>query len=1278
MQGSEKDIASLSAGVRLYALSPASQDASELAPLVQSFITTRTHADLTAPHVVAPLAECAMHFARILHQTKDPKGIRECLRALLRAGRFGRILAVRFVHGKSVSLRELAAIVSAMQPHERLTLAHEMLLDYPGQHDKQTSAWLEGLMTPLAGVDPREIATAVADLGAEGETLAFPVRQVLLNGRFAEWMHTRLETGASGEELEEMCHIVAALNDPGQAVTLAVSMSVGFIAPTPLALHTVSRIAEAGDKRILDMFLKVLKSGRVELAGPCLDGIIAQNTPAAGKLLATIRMKMPSMRRVAISRVPLLGDTAYVTYLRSLPKEARPQALKEGVAALLHIAPDFVEALTRVGTAKRRRQGKGPATVPADTTGGSIPAEKCEAPGFFAKLFGKRKKTLEKHLGKSKNFKEIDLSCSNLDKSELDGFELTTVNLNNSTFNDVTIIRSNFGKSTLCNVELNGGSATGTTFSQTDFTGADFANVRFVKCSFNNCNFTGAAFSGCTFTDCRFRNCAMGGTAFVSGRMERTGVTTSILSGASLFEIDIRSCRFEDVDFSSMECVNAKLAGVEFINSVFRSSSFDGAVFHSVDMPGSSVIGCPIHNCDMGHALLLNNRLNQLPVLAGELELGSLPDPAVVPPESSAKLLSAWSKELTYYRREARMTTYNRQRLQRAISSIEQEKQVYMRILPYLMTTDVFERKFELDDVPSCDVWGYVPGLTTLELAKQYFPEHKPSRGRAQVNIVAVYAMGSLGTVAQTAKSDIDAWVCYEGDISLDAEVGLKRKLDALGLWAESEFGLEAHFFPMRMDDVRENRFSSGDEESSGSAQALLLKEEFYRTALKIAGKNIAWWVTLPGADKLHYDETMVASRRYPITGRPRLEDFGHLAPVPPDEYFGGSLWQMVKAVHSPFKSVLKLGLLEAYADPSASSLPLCDRIKQNLFMNRHGAKRTDPYASLFSVLRSYYIKRGDKEAAALLAESFKLKINLCDIPFFMNLPARFEDQSLLEAMFGKDAIDPEKICGKNDHWSFNKSLNMGSSVRQYMVHTYQRIQEALSEGGSTDALINPEDLTRMGRRIGSNFAKKKSKIMRVPFMDIKGEGFPILHFSAEKAPGRKPVWVVRGGTKAEAKKSAESLQLLHRSGDPAHMLAWLLANRMYSPKSLLQADRTIAPIAVADLQKLMPAMYEFFPFDDTFERDINEGLESERVIRVFLVFNLTSPPDTKKIETAAAIYTTNWGEMFCRTFTKPDKLLEEYPSKFLATHLKQPVTDVPHMILFIPKGSQCKRINLI
>ena len=1272
----EQDIITLAAQIRDFAQNPISADPPDLAGLAEKFLGAVQGIDQGDATHAAPIAESGLNVYRIIQSTKDSSSIRSCLRILLGLGRFGRILAVRFVLGMAVPLRELAAMVSSIPASNRLALAHEMLLTNPAGLDRQMLAWLEGLMQPLAAADPAELAPFVASLGRDGDILAFPARQVITNGLFGKWLETRLETGADAEELAQLCYLVRALDDPDKAMTLAVSMSVGFVSPTRLALETVARVAEAGDKRVLNLFLTSLKSGDRDLAGASLDGIIAQNTPNAGKLLATIRRKMPSLRRIAATRVPLLGDRAYQTYLDALSREEKDKARTEAFGALLGIAPDFVEALTRAGTAR-------PMADPEKTDNHQATDDvseplACHKPGFFARLFGGRKKTLEKLLPKFRNLRDLELVCSKVESMEIDGRELIGLNLAGSSFRETEFLRSKIAGTSLRACTFANNAATGCTFNNVNFTGSDFEGTAFANCSFNDCNFTGTAFANCEFSDCRFRNCPMGGSAFLSVRLHRTGFTTSVLAGANFHDVEGQSCRFENVNLTAANFVTSRFRGVEFLDCVIRAANLSGARFHAVDMPGTSVTDCAVHNSDLPHALFLSTQLDQYARMATGLEQGEMPDPTVVRPEVASKVLAAWSRELSFLRRERRMLEYNRNRLSRALDSMERSKQVYLRILPHVINTDVFEKKFDLKNIPRCEIWGYTPGLTTLELAGQFFTDAEPSKGRADIRILAVYAMGSLGTVAQTAKSDIDCWVCYDGDVGMDAEAGLKRKLDALSLWAESEFGLEAHFFPMRMEDVRENRFSSGDdEESSGSAQALLLKEEFYRTALRIAGKNLAWWVTPAGVSSRGYNVCIQSTRRYPVTGQPRLEDFGHLAPVPANEYFGGSLWQMVKAIHSPFKSVLKLGLLETYADAGAPSLPLCDRIKNNLFMHRRGVRKTDPYGSLFSTLHRHHARRGDKEAARLLTESFMFKANLCDIPFFMNLPARSEDASLIRALFGKGYVDPDRVCSSKVKWNFDKSLSLGSSVRHYMVGTYQRIRKGI-RGGENGSRINAEDLTRMGRRIGANFSKKGHKVMRVPFMDTTGEEFAILHFSADKKPGKKTIWEVRGGSRSEAKKAADTLQVLHRSGDPVHLLAWLFANRIYNPKSHLQGDRTVAPISVADLQKLMPAMLEFFPYDETFERDINDGLEPERVVRVFFIFNLTAPADTKRIEQAAVIYSTNWGELFCRTFLRPDPIIEEAPSKFLAKNLEQQVSGIPEMILFIPKGSQCKRINLI
>ncbi|MBG0791815.1 MAG: class I adenylate cyclase [Desulfovibrionaceae bacterium] len=1224
----------------------------------------------------APLSDAALSLYAMADGTKDVQSVQNCLQALVRSGRFGRILAARFVNGKSVGLHNLSPKIGQWPAFDRLALVHEMLSDYPGDNDRETLAWLESLLKPLMAADPMELTPFVERLGDMGETLAFPARQAILGGLFGRWLTNRISNDLEGDDLRLVSKVIRGLGDARYAEVLAKGMERGRVTPDAFSLQTIAAVAEAGSKTIMGVLVKTLSNAANGLAGPCLDAIIAQNHPAAGRILASVHTRMPGLKQAALSRAPLLGDAGYVQYIKALPEDRQLSAHLEMLGVLEAVAPDFVRNITRKGLGKETS-----IQSLARDPDAPKPPKRPDPPeppktGFLSRFFKTRPKTLEELLPKFRNVRDEELPYSLVEKENLDGRELTGLVLSSSAFSDTSMLRTRIASTTLDGASFSNCTAAGATFSGVDFTKAAFHGTTFTKCAFNDCVLTGVTFTDCEFDECRFRGCSMGEATVQQSNLRFCGITATSLAGSSFYNCSILTTRFEAADLTFAELLGCTFRGVEFLSSVLHAVYVRDCELTSVEMPRSTVTRSVIKNTDAAHPLFLANRVRQMTVFAREVEKSGAPRTKETDPFLAQKVLTAWSRELTFMRRERHMLENNRARLDRARTTMGRNQQNFLRLLPLLLDTCAFERKYDFGPTPPCRVWGYYPCQTTLELAKHYFGDYPERDGNPDVRILAVYAMGSIGTVAQSSASDLDCWVCYDGDLTFAMENGLKRKLEALGLWAESEFGLEAHFYPMRMDDVRDNRFLSGDEESSGTAQALLLKEEFYRTALRLAGKNIAWWVTPAGASPKAYAACMRAARRYPLAGKPRLEDFGYLAPVPPDEYFGGALWQIVKAVRAPFKSVLKLGLLETYAAPGMNNLPLCDRIKHNLTRNRKGKLDTDPYTALFSTLYAYYQGRKQADAAALLKESFRFKANLADIPFFMNLPTRPEDVSVISVLFGSGYVEPDRIAGVNRTWPFDKSLKMGASVRQYMVDTYKRIQSGMA--GKTKAFINPEDLTRLGRRIAANFSRKQHKIMRVPLMDTRGDGFPLLHFSAEKTPGKRTVWTVRGGAVDEAKQTAESIQFLHRCYDPVHLLAWLLANRLYSPRGLIQADRSIAPIAVHDLQKVMSALHEFFPFDETFERDINEGLQPERITRVFFLLNLIAPPETRKVEMATVIYATNWGEMFCRSFARPGQMFEEHPSRFLSQKLDQPMDGTAEMALFTPKGSQCKRINLV
>lgn len=105
---------------------------------------------------------------------------------------------------------------------------------------------------------------------------------------------------------------------------------------------------------------------------------------------------------------------------------------------------------------------------------------------------------------------------------------------------------------------------------------------------------------------------------------------------------------------------------------------------------------------------------------------------------------------------------------------------------------------------------------------------------------------------------------------------------------------------------IDENRFrhhASGHigGEDCGSTQHILLLDEFYRTAVRMAGKRLLWTM-VPVEEEHHYDEYVMALYAQGVLTPNEWLDLGGLGELSAAEYFGASLWQLYKSVDSLIK----------------------------------------------------------------------------------------------------------------------------------------------------------------------------------------------------------------------------------------------------------------------------------------------------------------------------------------------------------------------------------------
>lgn len=1218
--------------------------------------------------------------------------IRACLDALLGLGRFGWQAAARLVEGKLIQAEHLDLLCASLAPERRLFLLHG-LLRRSWLLDKPLQAAAREALKGLESCPPREILAALAALDRLGDGPAFPVREALLRGSFRPWLDGQLRGVVLEVELPDLARAVSALGEATLSARLAAAVIAHPAAAGPEAMEVLSRCLNAGPEPLSRAVQAVLKAGSSACVAHCMDVLVGLGWPRTGRVLALLHKKDAGVRRAVASRAATLPETAYRQFVASFGREEGATLQAAVFAALARADTEFVrdcleaEALDRglppdLAAYLDAQPERAPVVSPPEEAPAGREAEEGggQRKGLLSLFKGEKRPELAEELARSGRLADQDFRGAHLSRVTVENHTLSGLDLSGAELDNV-----NFRKCRLSGLNLAGARLDAVAFIDCELTDLDLRDAvlddcRFASCSLSDSGLGEAVFQGGSATGSLLERCDFGGTFFFGVSWTECTARGLGLAGARILQAQVRSCRLEDGDLSFAALESCRLEGVVFEDCLFQGAVIQNCSFEGGLTEGCLFPGCRVLDTDTDDADLLQARAGSMRLLLHEAEASGPTPPPAGHEDLCAGAVARFVRQWQMGRFERRMLSDNARRRRLALRRMTPGQADFFLLLPHLLHTRLFETKAGIEDVPLCRVAGHHPDLRTLELARRHFAGVRPRKAQGRpLSIEAVYTIGSLGSIAQTASSDMDVWVCYERPgIGPAAEARLRRKLEALEQWAQIEFGAEVHFFPMGLDDVRANNFGFSDKESAGTAQALLLKEEFYRTALRLAGKELLWWLLPPGADQGTHEDFARFARESTLLGPGRVVDLGRLAPVPPAEFFGASLWQIVKGLHSPYKSVMKLGLLEKYAGQDGPpEYLLCDQIKDCVVRRLSEAWQVDPYTVLFRSLREYYTTIGEQDALSLLTEAFGLKAGIEHFDMTFGHPPSAEEASFLSFLCGRDSVDRDLLCGLRKDGGFPRAMKAGTTVGRFMINTYRRIQARLAAAGAGAASISPEDLTKLGRMIQSHFAPRGHKVVRVPFLEIRGR-FAEIHLEAEKAPGRATVWLARGQEAGAAKVAVKGMSVLHRDASPAMLLAWLVANGIFSPETHVHGERSLAPLSVDDAKKVLTALHEFFPLEETFEVDMEEMLRPERVTKAFLALNLTSQPESQRIESVAVVYATNWGELFCRTLPHPDARLSRQASAFLREVLPHPLPQPPEMHLFIPRKSQCPRIRLL
>ena len=497
--------------------------------------------------------------------------------------------------------------------------------------------------------------------------------------------------------------------------------------------------------------------------------------------------------------------------------------------------------------------------------------------------------------------------------------------------------------------------------------------------------------------------------------------------------------------------------------------------------------------------------------------------------------------------------------------------------------------------------------------------------------IISLALIGSLGTVAQTHNSDFDYILFIDKrEFSQTGLFTLKRKLAAIEQWLYQRHRVETHFFLQDIDDFRLNRFGETDRENVGSALGKLFKDEFYRTAIWVAGRKPLWWIIPPDYPEQESAGLYAELQRQGVKGLDEYIDLGHLIYAEEAEFFGAALWQINKALNSPFKSVLKMGLLESYLfDPLAGLL--CEEVKRRVLVQSRPLEEIDPYIMMFERAHAHYAQRGMMKEDTLMKWAFILKSGIEPGDIDRLLRTRPEmltaKEQVLAAIMkrwgwqGDEADDLKELFIGDPR----RRLNSVGKVYRYFIDTYVRLSDYRKEHGDTLTYITQDDMTVLGRKLFTHFEQVPGKIAFLHrAVPVDAQKLSLL---LEKTERGELGWALYTGNPSEVAAGLSTVQPLNHLKSLVEMAAWMVINGIWKPdvKFYFRAEKGM-PYAAEHVECLLREMHAHFE-GARFESSRGDYLGERTIVRAFVIpnFGLTeSPEDIRRID---MVLHDSWGE---------------------------------------------------
>ena len=551
----------------------------------------------------------------------------------------------------------------------------------------------------------------------------------------------------------------------------------------------------------------------------------------------------------------------------------------------------------------------------------------------------------------------------------------------------------------------------------------------------------------------------------------------------------------------------------------------------------------------------------------------------------------------------------NNLKLTRTRQSLKQRSFEFFNVLPLLFHINHPALPGFVSSQCPAGIVKYNPDKDTIryahKLAKAFSFKRRAYR---QYDILALYFMGSTGTIAYSDKSDFDIWVCYREDLDDIQIKELETKTQHLSQWC-LQFNLEVNFFLVNTKKFRQGQIDQLSTESSGTSQHLLLLEEFYRTSILLAGRYPIWWLVPPQYEQ-NYDEYVenIVHRR--LLNSHDFLNFGSINQIQADEFYGATLWHIYKGIDSPYKSILKLLLMECYAKEYPNIQLLSYQFKDKVYQqNKINLDPLDPYIMMLDKITDNLHKEQSVRRLDLARQCLYLKVNESLTTLNSN-PSHAWRKEIMQQLVQQWGWNEEKLIllDNRQQWKINEIINEHKNITDALMFSYKKLSDFFHYQNK-DIRISQRDLHILGRKLYAAFEKKSGKVElighdhNIYLYEDHISLIPITNkvkHSAQQEQG----WAMHIGH--ESKPDTFQSKAIKKSTHLLTLICWGFFNRVLSKQThfiLPQQDKKL--LCEQEIKLIINGLDQLFPHAAIGAADINALIKPSQIKSSVLFLNI-------------------------------------------------------------------------